>query len=114
MAVFYKQHDPRTRLDFSHTKPAYVIDDLNDLHGPKYGIITLPLHIDWTPTLTYDLSETNRIRTMYSVILREANSENEIAEWINHELLIKNWNHLSIPIFIKQAWETIHSNIQQH
>lgn len=99
---------PGARRGFSHTRPVYVIDDLADLHGPTSGLVTLPIHIDWTPASTYDLSNPTRVRSMYAVVLREAGSEPEIAEWLDYGLLLRHWAELNLPAFVRESWEAAH------
>lgn len=103
---------PGARFGFSHTRPAYVVDDLADLHGPTGGTVTLPIHIDWTPSSTYDLSDPTRVRGMYSVVLREASSEDEVAEWIDRDLLVEHWTRIGMPVFVRKAWETAHPELR--
>lgn len=100
---------PGTRRDFSHTKPVYVVDDLADLHGPTAGRVTLPIHIDWTPSSTYDLGNPVRVRTMYETVLQEAGSEGEIAAWVDRDLLVQHWPELRLSGFARETWETVHS-----
>ena len=104
---------PGVRLGFSHTRPAFVVDDLSELHGPTTGVVTLPLHIDWTPSSTYDLSDPGRVRAMYAVVLREAGSEAEVAEWLDRDLLIEHWARIGLPRFVRAAWEHAHPTLQR-
>lgn len=99
---------PGARRGFSHTRPVYVVDDLADLHGPTTGTATLPIHIDWTPASSYDLTDPTRVRSMYAVVLREAGSEAEVAEWLDGETLLEHWAALNIPAFVRESWETAH------
>lgn len=108
----YKPVAPGTRLGFSHTKPAYVVDDLSELRGPAAGTVTLPVHIDWTPASTYDLAEPERVRTMLETVLREAGSEAEVAEWIDRDLLVEHWVALNLPTFVRDAWESAHPELR--
>ena len=100
-----------TRRGFSHTRPAFVIDDLADLRGPASGTVTLPLHIDGTPSSTYDLSDPTRLRSMYAVVLREAGSEDEIKSLLNTHLLMQHWADLRLPGFVRGDWEQAHPEL---
>lgn len=51
-----------TRLGFSHTQPVFVVDDLAELRGPTSGTVTPPVHLDWTPSSSYDLADPGRVR----------------------------------------------------
>lgn len=107
----YRSVEPGTRLGFSHTTPAYVVDDFSMLHGPASGTVTLPVHIDWTPSSTYDLADPTRVRTMIETVLREAGSEAEVAEWIDRGLLVEHWPRLGLPAFVREAWEAAHPEL---
>lgn len=108
----YRRHEPGTRLGFSHTKPVHVADDLSELRGPASGTVTLPIHIDWTPAATYDLAVPERVRTMLETVLREADSEAEVAEWIDRDLLVEHWVALNPEPFIREAWESAHPELR--
>lgn len=103
---------PGARQGFSHTRPVYVIDDLADLHGPTSDLVTLPIHIDWTPASTYDLSNPTRLRSMYAVVLRGAGSEAEVAEWLDPRLLLQHWAELNLPTFVRDTWEAVHPTLR--
>ena len=50
--------------------------------------MTQPLHLDWTRASSYDEFDPERVRTMYETVLREADSEAEVAEGIDQTLLV--------------------------
>ena len=99
---------PGVRRGYSHTRPVVTVDDLFELRGPRDGLVTLLIHIDWTPTSTYDLSKRRRVRSMYEVVLREAHEESELKKLLNHQLLLEHWEELNISAFIRQTW--VHHN----
>lgn len=95
-----------------NSRPVYVIDDLRELHGPAAGVVTLPVHLDWTPAATYDLASPVRVRTMYATVLREAMSETDLAEHLNATLLVRHWRSLVLPEFIRDSWEDAHPELR--
>lgn len=99
---------PGARRSFSHTRPVFVIDDLDDLAGPRDGVVRLPVHIDWTPSSVYDLSDPTRRASMYSVILREAGNESELASLLNRHELVSMWPTIDVPAHIREFWESAH------
>lgn len=109
----YMPRQPGARHGFSHTKPAFVVDDLSELRGPSSGTVALPLHIDWTEASTYDLADPGRVRTMIETVLREAGSEAEVAEWIDRGLLLEHWSQLNLPTFVRAAWEAAHPELSE-
>ncbi len=101
----YKPVGPAGICTFENTKPVFVADSLDDLRGPTAGSVTLPLHLDWTPSSTYDLSADVRVCTMYATVLREAKAEDDLARFLNRELLVRMWSSLRLPDFIRESWE---------
>ncbi|MCL4446154.1 MAG: hypothetical protein M1134_04660 [Actinobacteria bacterium] len=98
-------------VGFDNTKPAFVLEDLNELHGPNSGVVQLPPYIDWTANTTYDLAKPSRVRTMYSTVLREAKSESDVADLICASLLVTTWRSLRLPEFLREAWEASHREL---
>jgi len=101
----YKPVGPSGICSFENTKPVFVPDSLDDLCGPTAGRVTLPLHIDWTPSNTYDLSDAVNTCTMYATVLREAKAEDDLSRFLDRELLVRAWSSLRLPDFIRESWE---------
>lgn len=101
----YKPVGPAGIRSFENTKPVFVADSLDDLRGPTAGSVTLPLRLDWTPSNTYDLSDEARTCTMYATVLREAKSEDDLARFLERDLLVRMWASLRLPVFIRESWE---------
>ena len=97
---------------FENSVPFFVPDDLGALHGPMSGTVDLPLHLDWSQSSSYDLSRPNRLRSFYAAVIREAGSEQDLADWLNRGLLVREWCHLNIPIIVRQAWERAHPELR--
>jgi hypothetical protein len=96
-----------------HTRPTFVPDSLNDLHGPTSGSVTLPLILDWTPLNTYDLESQSRTRRLYETVLSEATSETDITRYVNKSRLIGLWSELRLPRRVRIAWETNYPELRQ-
>lgn len=103
---------PGSVTTFENSVPFFVPDDLHALHGPTSGTVSLPLHLDWSESSSYDLSRQSRLRSLYSTVIREAGSEQELANWLNYDLLIREWCDLNIPAAVRQAWESVHPELQ--
>lgn len=99
------------RPHFGNTKPVVVVDDLSQMHGPSTGVVTLPVHLDWTPSSTYDLSVPARVRTLYATALREATSDEQLAEYLNADLLRRHWAELRLGPFVRKTWEQAHPEL---
>lgn len=108
----YLPVEPGARRSFRNTRPVYVVDNLRDLNGPRSGNVTLPLHLDWTPSATYDFADPRRVRTMYATVLREAAHEGDLTAYLNSDVLVAIWGSLNISAFVRASWETAHPELR--
>lgn len=53
-------------LDRTASRPVVVVDDLERLHGPAAGVVTLPITLNWTPRTRYDLATETAVRSFYT------------------------------------------------
>lgn len=112
MAAVYKPAAPGLVTRFEHTRPIFIVEDLEQLHGPSRGVVRLPIHLDWTPGGVYDLSSDADVRSMYTIVLREALSEADLAEHLDGDLLRSHWASLLVPEFVRETWESMHPALQ--
>jgi hypothetical protein len=98
---------------WENTVPLYVVTDLEEMHGPDAGHVVLPLRLDWTPSNSYDLSQPNRVRSLYATVLREAKSEDDLINYLDADVLRREWRSLRLPAFIRETWETVHPVLGQ-
>ncbi|HEX2029224.1 MAG TPA: hypothetical protein VHF25_14615 [Nitriliruptorales bacterium] len=85
-------------------RPFALPTDLEDLEGPKArGVVTLPLHIDWSRQRSYDLDDRADRRRLYEQVLREGTLE-DLRRYIDVDHLVDVWEELYLPAEIKQAW----------
>src|SRR5690606_29060108 len=103
----YRQPVSGSPVLHEHTVPVYVVYNLDEHHGPATGVIERPIELDWTPSRSYDLESSSRLRTMYSTVMREARSESDLTYFLNSELLIRHWPDLRLSRFIRESWERI-------
>ncbi|CUU67547.1 hypothetical protein [Corynebacterium variabile] len=78
-----------------------------NLDGPTTGEVVLPLHLDWSPgpgARTYDLSSPPRVKSLYTVVLREARTLEDL-HYLNWGLLVDVWPGLRIPDRVCDMWE---------
>lgn len=107
----YMPREDGIPLSFPHTKPHWVADSLDEMGGPFTGIIELPNRLDWSTHPTYDLSDRVLVCAMYSNVVREAASSDDIA-FLNRELLLSVWSKLNIPDWIRVEWERHHEELR--
>jgi hypothetical protein len=91
---------------YENTRPFFVADDLESLRGPTVGVVTLPIHLDWSASNTYDLSDQRRVRTFYSTVIQQATSEEELQAYLDAVTLRREWQGLRMPPYVRAAWET--------
>jgi hypothetical protein len=61
-----------------------------DLRGPAQGIIMLPRHLSWPGIREFDISDDSGRRSMYGILLTQGR-RNDIARFVNAELLRQDW-----------------------
>lgn len=88
-----------------------AVESLDELRGPRHGIVELPLHLDWSTTNSYDLTDTMRTRTMYSTVLREAKDPEDLRALLNADVLRRSWGDLRLPAAVRAAWESAHPEL---
>lgn len=86
--------------------PVVVPVSLDDLCGPTEGVVTLPIHLDWSPFRSYDLADPMRVRTLYRTVLREASTTDDVTIWVNRDRLLAVWQDLMLPDRVRHAWES--------
>lgn len=100
---------PQARNQARPGRAALVIADLADLQGPVHGTVELPLRLFWSPPgCTFDLGDPGMLRSMYETVLREAIRVEELAAFLQGDLLVALWPALFLPKGVRRAWEEHH------
>lgn len=89
-------------------RPFVVAESLDDLRGPTAGVVELPHSIDWSPDRSYDLSDPDRTRWMYTRVIREAGQVEQLNSLLNRQRLIDLWPELVLPAQVRDMWEQRH------
>ncbi|MEV4252349.1 hypothetical protein AB0J52_04175 [Spirillospora sp. NPDC049652] len=79
---------------------------LDELSGPTHGEVQLPLQIAWSGLTKFDLSLPRQRMSMYCTVLAEGRRD-DIAEFLNKELLLAQWPVLRTLVSraIRDVWE---------
>ena len=86
-----------------------VAASLADLRGPAHGVIELPLRLFWSaPDRTFNLDQPSMLQAMYEAVLREASRPDDLASYLNGEVLVAVWPELFLPKGLRRAWEDRH------
>lgn len=88
---------------------ALVISDLAELRGPTGGAVELPVRLFWSaPDRQFDLDQPFMLRSVYETVLGQASRPEDLADYLDGDLLIAVWPQLYLPKGVRQAWEERH------
>lgn len=90
---------------YAARKPYVVAERLEELCGPTAGIVSLPVHLDWSGNATYDLGKPARLASLYRTVLNEAGCVDDLRAWLNARLLTQLWPTLWLPPALRRIWE---------
>lgn len=93
------------RVRYADVVPYEVPSSLDALQGPASGVVTLPLHVWWGPSPTFNLDHRNDVLAAYRTIVREGRAIDQEA-LLNRELLMQVWSELRLPARCRSTWET--------
>jgi hypothetical protein len=84
-----------------------VPDKLEDLQGPAFGTVELPIHLDWGPERHYNIDDDASCSALYQLTLQNSGSVEEICRIVNAERLAKLWSTMLLPTRCRGAWEAV-------
>ncbi|WP_042401385.1 hypothetical protein [Streptacidiphilus carbonis] len=90
---------------YAAAKPYTVPLSLDELGGPTEGVIRLPRHIDWGPDYGYELTDEADLAVMYERVIREAQTVEDLAGFLDAATLRRLWASLIIPAPARVLWE---------
>jgi hypothetical protein len=86
-----------------------VAASLADLRGPPGGVVELPLRLYWSaPDRTFSLDDPAERRKVYTIVIREARRPDDLAVFLDGDLLIALWPDIILPEPVRRAWEDQH------
>ncbi|MGW7683678.1 hypothetical protein ACWGID_23275 [Kribbella sp. NPDC054772] len=86
--------------------PYVVPESLDQLTGPRTGIVELPVSINWGPQRVYDLANADDKLSLYKTVLSEASTPAQLTSLVNKDLLIELWPQLHLPRYCVRRWHT--------
>jgi hypothetical protein len=97
---------PRTRPgDLHATRIPYAVpDSLDQLTGPRSGRVELPVR--WSPKTGYDLGDPDDRIQLYTTVISEAATVDDLARFLDQDLLIELWPQLRLPRYCVRRWHT--------
>ncbi|MBV9025169.1 MAG: hypothetical protein JO362_15580 [Streptomycetaceae bacterium] len=90
---------------YAAAKPYAVPTSLAELTGPVTGTVLLPRHIDWGPQYVYDLADEADLLLLYERVIREAQTQVDLARHLNESVLRRIWTDLFLPSPVRSAWQ---------
>lgn len=89
---------------YADVVPYEVPSSLDALRGPSRGVLTLPLHVWWGPSPTFDLGGRADVLTAYRAVVREGRAVDQEA-LLDRGLLLDVWPELRLPVRCRSTWE---------
>lgn len=90
---------------FEQTIPYDVPSSLDDLAGPRTGVVELGGHIDTSPHPMYDLDDSDQVWALYTRVVRDGTLRDQRA-FLDRDLLLELWPSLLLPVRCRSRWET--------
>lgn len=92
------------RVLYQDVIPYQTPSNLDALHGPTEGVVTLPLSVYWGPDPTADLSTPDGLEKAYENVIREGTTDIQEA-LLDRDLLQHIWPQLRLPKRCRDLWE---------
>lgn len=93
-------------------KHAVVAPDLDGFTGPTTGVVELPHRMFWQADRRFDLDRPFYLQWMYEIVLREANTPEELRAWLDAPTLHRLWALLYLPHGVRRDWEERHPSLR--
>jgi hypothetical protein len=80
---------------------------LDELAGPRHGMVQLPLHVAWSGQTAFDIDSSKPRIHMYRILLAEGERD-DVTTYLNQDLLISQWPILRTLIsrMVRSVWES--------
>jgi hypothetical protein len=95
---------PRTL--YENGRPYTVPDSLEELTGPTTGVVELPLRLDWSEQVRYDLADGRQLNVMYERVIRESMHVEDLRTYLHGPTLQRVWRLLWLPPRVRRLWES--------
>ncbi len=95
---------PVARPRYADTIPYDTPGSLDDLSGPRSGVVRVSPHIDTSFDRTYDVSDSSMRWSLYSAVVRDGLVSEQVA-LLDRAWLVELWPELNLPTRCRQVWE---------
>lgn len=93
------------RPRFADTIPYDTPTSLDELAGPRSGVVRVSPHIDTSFDRTYDVSDPAMRWSLYSAVVRDGLVEEQVAV-LDRGWLVELWPELNLPTRCRAVWES--------
>jgi hypothetical protein len=93
-----------TRVFYRDIKPYDAPERLEQLRGPRAGMLVLPINVHWGPKSAVSLDSEGGVVKAYQAALAEGRLADHVV-LLNRDLLIEIWPRLSLPLRVRALWE---------
>ena len=84
--------------------PYFVPESLDQLAGPRTGIVEVGVPINWSAKRTFDLADHDDLVSLYTMVISEASTLADLSRLLNKDLLIELWPRLRLPRYCVRRW----------
>jgi len=84
--------------------PYVTPDSLADLRGPTSGVVSVGPHIDTSLNPVYELRDRDRLRNLYTRVVRSGFVPDHV-KFLDGRTLLRLWPSLDLPIRCRKIWE---------
>lgn len=84
---------------------------LDDLRGPRAGVIRLPISVFWGPDRTFDLENVDLAVMAYQALIRDGTVAAQ-DRFLNRRRLVELWPDLTLPVRCRELWESRFPELQ--
>ncbi|MGH3907920.1 MAG: hypothetical protein ACRDTE_27640 [Pseudonocardiaceae bacterium] len=92
-------------LRYVDVRPYTVPQRLEQLTGPDRGEVQPPSALTGTPRRRYRLDDDHDAELLYRTVIREASTVDELARYLNAQVLKQLWLRLVLPAPCRTRWE---------
>lgn len=98
------RHEAQPGDTYASMIPYIVPESLELLQGPTSGVVDLPSRLDWGPHRTYDLASVDDAIALYSKVISEASTQDDLTQFLNRDVLVTIWQRLRLPRRCADLW----------
>ena len=98
------KHEAQPGDTYASMIPYVVPESLDLLQGPTAGVIDLPTRLDWGPNSRYDLSNIDEATALYTKVISEASTQEDLTQYLSRDILVALWPRLRLPRRCADLW----------